>query len=273
MSYVAQPHPWLEDADALYNQSVFARLAKAIATEVLRRQNIAVQSPPPKWLTDLVGIWHVNRNVVLSLNYDTLVEKALMVKEDLPGVFAYQVPVPPIDTRTGFTSYGEERKPTMKLFKLHGSINWYYYGPRARSADIYDVLFHPEWMQDDLRDRSDDIGGTQPLVVPPVLAKDPYFVNDTLHEQWIVAGNEAASSERLFLLGYSLPTSDQLMRFFLAAGVAPLTVIPVNPDAKVVDSVKAVFPNSSLDDRFIGSADAIPRFVDWYLARGLARIR
>jgi hypothetical protein len=268
MSYVAQPHPWLDDADALYNQSIFARLSTEIAKEVLSKQNIAVQSAPPTWLSDLVGIWHANRAVVISLNYDTLVEKALMLKEDIPGVFAYQVPVPPIDTRSGLTSYGEERKPTMKLFKLHGSINWYYHGPRARSADIYDVLFHAEWLQDDLKGRSDDIGGTQPLVVPPVLAKDPYFVNDTLHEQWIVAGNEAAGADRLFLLGYSLPTSDQLMRFFLAAAIAPSTVVPVNPDYKMVDSVKSVFPGSKLDRRFVGSADEIPSFVDWYVARG-----
>jgi hypothetical protein len=264
MSYVAQPQPWLEDADGLYNQSMFARLATAIAHEILRLQNDAVQSPPPKWLTDLVGLWHDDRSVVLSLNYDTLVEKALMAKAGVPGVFAYQIPAPPIDTRGGLVSYGEERKPTLKLFKLHGSINWYYHGPRTRSADIYDVLLHAEWVADDLRDRADDIGGTEPLVVPPVLAKDPYFLNDTLREQWLIAAKEAASADRLILLGYSLPTSDQLMRFFLAGTVAPRIVIPVNPDNNVVDSVKATFPDSRLDARFMGRADSIPRFVDWF---------
>ncbi len=121
-------------------------------------------------------------------------------------------------------------------------------------------------MPDELKDQAEDIGGMQPLVVPPVLAKDPYFINDMLHEQWLVAGDAAAGVDRLFLIGYSLPTSDQLMRFFLAGTVAPKIVIPVNIDAAICDAAKEVFPDAELDARFVGLSNVIPTFVQWYLS-------
>src|SRR5712692_8039795 len=116
MSYLAQPHPWLSDADTLYNQSIFARVSEEIASVVRRRQDLATSTPPPNWLTKLTANWHADRGLVLSLNYDMLIEKALYVSSHVANLHAYQIPIPPIDTRNGLTAYGEDPKPTIRLF-------------------------------------------------------------------------------------------------------------------------------------------------------------
>jgi len=96
------------------------------------------------------------------------------------------------------------------------------------------------------------------------MAKEPYFVNDTLREQWQVAGKACADSHRLILIGYSLPPTDQLMRFFFSSTVAPKVILPVNITPDVLSSVSDVFPSAKVDGRFVGIADAIPRFASWY---------
>ncbi len=156
MSYLAQPHPWLSDADGLYNQSIFSRISEEIAAEVLRRQNLALAAPPPDWLLNLIRVWDNQKSPVLSLNYDMILEKALWTAARVAYVHAYQIPTPPIDTRAGRAAYDEEPHPTLRLFKLHGSINWYYHGPHSQSAPIYDLVLL-EWQPDSLstiRERS-----------------------------------------------------------------------------------------------------------------------
>jgi hypothetical protein len=265
MSYLAQSPPWLPDADGLYNQSIFARVASALAKEIVLRQNHALQKPPRPWLIDLVTTWHKRRSLVLTLNYDVLVEKALTRATSIPYPMSYQIPVPPIDARNGLTSYGEARIATVRLFKLHGSVNWYYHGPRAGSHTIYNLLLSLDWVPDSVKARAKEIGGLEPVVVPPVISKDPYFVNDSLKEQWRLAATAARNTTRLFLIGYSLPPADQLMRSFLRTAMVPNDVVIVNPDATVADLAEAAFPKSRLNREFAGGSDAIARFVAWVM--------
>lgn len=264
MSYLAQSPPWLSDADGLYNQSIFARLSNVVAELVLERQNAALTTAAPPWLLDLVRTWHERRSIVLTLNYDTLIEKALTSVTGLPYPLAYQIPVPPLDARGGLSAYGEEPKPTLRLFKLHGSLNWYYHGPRANSQVIYNLLLGPSWSPDSLSDHATAIGRLEALVVPPVIAKDPYFVNDSLREQWRLAGDAARGASRLFLIGYSMPEADQLMRFFLETTVTPREVVVVNSDDTVADLAEEAFPGSDINRKFAGGSDPISRFVAWY---------
>jgi hypothetical protein len=255
----------LSDADGLYNESIFARVSSALAREVFERQNAALSMSAPNWLLGLVRKWHERQSVVLTLNYDTLIEKALSTAvTDIPYPLAYQIPVPPIDARDGLTGYGQDRVQTMRLFKLHGSVNWYYHGPRSRSQTIYNLLLGLGWSRDSLADHARDIGGLEPLVVPPVIAKDPYFANDSLREQWRIAGDAVAGAKRLVLIGYSLPLADQLMRFFLETTVNPADVIVVDEDKGVADLAKEAFPKSHITREFVGGADPIARFAAWY---------
>jgi hypothetical protein len=61
MSFLAQSPPWLDEADGLYNQSMFVRTASALGREVYRRQNYALQEKPEQWLLDLVTKWQMGR--------------------------------------------------------------------------------------------------------------------------------------------------------------------------------------------------------------------
>jgi len=264
MSYLAQSPPWLSDADGLYNQSVFARLSRAIAEEVFDRQNAALARPAPPWLLDLVRKWHERRSIVLSLNYDALIEKALYEIAGSPYPVPYQIPVPPIDARDGLAAYGQEHVATMRLFKLHGSVNWYYHGPRAGSHGIHNLLLNFGWSRDSLADHVEEIGGLEPLVVPPVIVKDPYFANDSLREQWRIAGGAASGVKRLVLIGYSLPVADQLMRFFLETTVDPADVIVVDTEDGVADRAQKAFPKSHVNRDFVGGPDPISQFATWY---------
>ena len=76
MTYLSQPQPWVSEIGNLQNKAIFLELTREI--DVLlheRTQDVRARSCPD-WLNRLVRWWHDNRTHVITLNYDTLIERA-----------------------------------------------------------------------------------------------------------------------------------------------------------------------------------------------------
>lgn len=142
------------------------------------------------------------------------------------------------------------RHNTLKLLKLHGSVNW----ATTSGNDIY------PWDMNDLLGRfnwsSYGAGAVHlpvvsnlnlfqpkfglsvqryPVIVPPTWNKTDY--HSSIANVWKTAAKELHDAEHIFVLGYSLPTTDQFFHLLFALGTESPTVIRkfwvLNPDEQV----------------------------------------
>ena len=85
MTYLSQPQPWLSEPDNLENRAAFLRVTREIASLMEERTSQAVMDCCPVWLKTLVKYWHETKAVVITFNYDTLIERAIEHIEPEPG--------------------------------------------------------------------------------------------------------------------------------------------------------------------------------------------
>ena len=146
MSYLSQPQPWLREPEVDLHRSLGGRIRQCIAAVIKERTVLASSSSAPEWLRRLIIAWHRREAVVITLNYDTLVEKAardLSVPEEISVLQPADI-YPPyfanIAARTGVGLWGRNAPRTFRLLKLHGSVNWHYSG---RESFHGETIFFP----------------------------------------------------------------------------------------------------------------------------------
>src|SRR5206468_1039934 len=86
---------------------------------------------PWLWLEELLAYWHNNRCAVITLNYDTLIEcvASATYSQKRPKLSTgemYPIRLTPAVLEYEPAAKSRERIESFKLFKLHGSINWFY---------------------------------------------------------------------------------------------------------------------------------------------------
>jgi hypothetical protein len=221
LTYLAEPHPWLPEAENLRNRALFLDLSAAVRDVLLDAMASVARSPCPDWLLSLIDHWAANRAHVITLNYDTLVESAARLPHAershrlLPDHY-YPFPMVPARREWDDFSFGEQTKlvtPSFTLYKLHGSINWLHSG----SVTSAETIFYGA--QDDIWTpyRDHGLGTTErvPMIVPPVAEKIGYLQHPHMRGMWRQAALAVQGADHVYCLGYSLPALDTTMRFFL----------------------------------------------------------
>src|SRR5688572_18361896 len=77
LSYLEQAKPWVTEAENLRHRALFLDISNAIACDLDDTVVRAIQSlgsDVPSWLQRLIHHWHDRRCIVVSVNYDTLIE-------------------------------------------------------------------------------------------------------------------------------------------------------------------------------------------------------
>jgi len=131
----------------------------------------------------------------------------------------------------------DEQKPgSLKVLKLHGSLNWFRCGGCKRIAPITMEMLKKQSMFSKLRAISESqfilpIGpyvsqlyhcqGKQgvldgPVVVPPTSNKLNH--HSELQSVWAAAAAALSEAENVLVFGYSLPLSDHFFRYLYALG-------------------------------------------------------
>ena len=241
ITYLSQRQPWLTESDNDYNQSLASQIRKQIAEVMEERTATASQSEAPAWLSDLIRSWHQKRATVITLNYDTLIERAarkVRISDDMDQIFTSHM-YPPylvdVRARSGVGLYGGGEPHTLSLLKLHGSINWYYSG----RIDFFgeNVLFAPVSYEvgDDEHFREPESKDKEILIIPPLLEKTRYFNNETVRKIWQEAGQALEKAASVYIIGYSFPDSDLAMKFFVLKHLRrdETKVSVVNTDSKI----------------------------------------
>lgn len=280
MTYLSQPQPWLREPDIDLHRSLGGRIRHSIATVVEERTAQASESLAPDWLRRLILSWQRREAVVITLNYDTLVEKAardLRVSDKISRLLPLDI-YPPyfanIASRSGASQWGSESDRGFRLLKLHGSVNWYYSGREDFHGETIFCSDVPEFGP--ARDKAarcaairrlhDLAADKETLLIPPVAEKTTYFINETVRGLWKDAAAALQNAAALYIVGYSLPISDLGMRFFLA-GNSPGADCPihvVNTDTNILECYREFLRKPDLQAKYVGPDNPVVRFARDY---------
>jgi len=277
LTYLAEDNPWLSEEANLTNRARFLSASRSLARVILAAQAQTLSAPMPPWLQLLINEWHQRQVTVITFNYDTLIEKAYTAtihaaqlrRPDHQEI--YGVPVPDIRSRMS-SQYGREFRETFRYLKLHGSVNWCYSGaPSFFGETIYDLQILPGWGPASA-DPEDDLDRKAPekvhLVVPPTSTKSALFNNEIVRSQWRLARSAIESAASIYCLGYSLPETDQMVRYLLGTAPSGKLIVPVDTSAAVASRYKRLLKPHRVTGDYVGMIEPIPTFVtDWTSGR------
>jgi hypothetical protein len=249
LSFLISPKPWLRESEILRHRALYLELTQVVAVvlgDAISDALHGMAREAPVWLVKLLLNWHRDHSVVVTQNYDTLVEGVageITIPEGSENhLMAVQSLYPPFLTdagnRSGTIIFGGPGPKTFELLKLHGSSNWYFSGlSSARGEPIYYIPppgpiatwngVNPEESQSRLAAVADKY----PLIIPPVIDKASLLTHETIQSLWFRAGEALYQAREVTFIGYSLPMSDLVMRHFLASRLnlaATINVVDVN---------------------------------------------
>lgn len=203
--------------------------------------------PPPYWhFADMLSYQrqHVRptqTSAIITFNYDLGADYAIQQRF-------------PID-------YGFDHPPAgaVPLLKLHGSLNWFYCSTCQRIvpwdlAPLTQTLSAIEMTRAKLPiklsatidqwDHKARLGHDvqlQPILVPPTWSKAEY--HRTLAGVWKRAALELREAENIYVVGFSLPVTDEFFRYLYSLGTVGDTILQrfwvIDPD-----------PTGTVDQRF-----------------------
>lgn len=184
------------------------------------------------WLT-LFGRIKANKSLptIITFNYDLVLERSLCraldgdwftdyEKEPSFGSVSikyYHDTLQQVDLVPRTSDSIEERPPQMRawmrnmpscgqvadieILKLHGSLNFPTPGTTQASSPVQ--------------------AADAPLILPPIFDKMSY--GESLRNTWAKALQQLQHTKNIFIVGYSLPSTDIYMQYFLKAGLGPNT--------------------------------------------------
>lgn len=281
LTSLAEPQPYLFGPENDRRRALFDELAGLIDIQIkFAEAQVMCGSEPPEWLVSLVTAWHKHQASVVTFNYDTIVE----------ATFDFiRVPDPTQDEKFPITHlqlgpslvpnwavmYGGLRLPpadTFDYIKLHGSTHWYWDDTTRASDSIVQVGLRSGWNQPEPFYSSEELAfrapGKAAMIVPPTTAKSAYFDNPMIRLLWRMAYQATLAADRVFVLGYSLPIADLLVRTMIGDAIRNgrrKSVWIVNPDETVAQHF-AEFETELVDTHSGDGFKGMVHFVEEYLS-------
>ncbi len=233
LSYLWIEQPWHDVID-----QIRAKAAYVFVTRQL--QNIFASRKVPDFNDSHLALaksWDKSRSMLITFNYDTVIEKlALQLgKVDLLSDL-YCVAVAPLHSRNQGFGHGTIIKPKFHLLKLHGSLNWFYTGDASYAGQ---PIYYTHSSQLQLPEEHQDLA---PIIIPPVMDKNRFYFHNALKHQWRLAKKSIQEAEHVFFIGYSIPSTDFSIQFFLKEAFmqskAKVFVIVKESDSEQANEIK-----------------------------------
>jgi hypothetical protein len=242
LSWMAEKQPYESESDFHSRFAQFLILQSEIANVVRRRQALAEEAPFPVWLYELIDLLHHAEATVVTLNYDTLLESAfsLMSLTDQKGDVTQRSDLTKVFPKSIGMTYGGQFGPlrangTLDLFKLHGSINWYWV-PKDMTGATLEVIEDAGGSEIEVKARRASMAEKTEFIVPPTSSKNEYFENPKTRYLWQESYRALTEANLVVLLGYSLPLNDSALASMLSRGLSKseAAIVVVNPEGGTV---------------------------------------
>ena len=218
LTFLSQKNPDLTEQESQHHLKLYRELTKFISAVIWEKSESLEtwgSDTPLTWLEHLLWYWHEHRSVVMTLNYDTLIERVASsftlrgrTPCAIPTGQLYPIPFTVVGDETTAGSVNAPAPGTFALYKLHGSINWFCReGPQFSSEPLrcvpyvggLDRLFeHPDQKVPGL----EALRNMQLLIVPPVMDKTPFLEHPSLQSMWGKAVAALQCASRVVCLGY-----------------------------------------------------------------------
>jgi len=166
----------------------------------------------------------------------------------------YSIPIARVRSRTA-SLWSREFYETYRLFKLHGSINWYYSAAKEKTTE---QIYLSTGSEEEKRVLKDLV----PVIIPPVLDKTGFFKHSTIKSMWNEVKNLLKEAKKVYIIGYSIPPTDLTVKFMLLSYIPEdCEVILVNKDEGRKEYFEEVFHKQfikeKLNEDFIRNDDGI----------------
>jgi hypothetical protein len=270
MSYLSVEQPWVSDQDNARNAATFLDASTAVDKCIQAAEARALADEPPEWLTRLVWHWCDTSSAVATFNYDLLVERtATSLRRVGHWSDLYAMPLTerwPAGTSRAISA-SSPSESVFRMFKLHGSTNWAYGGPKAPVSDRV-VLKRPGGHWKEEANKQEDMSGRSaslfddlvPLIIPPTSSKSSFYGNFSLRAQWRKAGEALRNASSLTIIGYSFPPSDLGARHFVTDSLQGVPVTIVDYNKEIADRTEQFLAGERDVVKFSG-ANAVKNFV------------
>ncbi|MBP5429356.1 MAG: hypothetical protein J6Y25_00495 [Elusimicrobiaceae bacterium] len=194
-----------EDYKDEHLKAILYRYITDLIVEIFEKKNLEKELLHEPYVRNFCQYLHSERPDVFTFNYDLVLENLLY--QNIPGasnVFDPMYSIKKMDLITSpFSSYEEEFWcNSLKIYKLHGSINWLYDPKFPNGIRITTTKTIPGYKQ-----------GLQTLLVPPSMLKNFVFNTKLLDFQWQMFRKKLNEITRLYVIGYSIPTTDVATRY------------------------------------------------------------
>jgi len=237
LSLLAEDQPHLREDANLENAARFAKLKRAIVEALREAQAEAFAADLPQWFLELLTLLHQHRTTAITLNYDTLIEvgiERLFGGTAPPEVDASDLldGQPPLFDPSGRIIWNP--RETMRLLKLHGSLNWWWVPDDQSGATL--VREPTSVHVIDLSATARGVPGREPFIIPPLATKSRYYHNPLTRQLWHDAYEAVAKADHIALIGYSLPQTDIVTAGMLGAALSrsDVHVEVVNPKPALI---------------------------------------
>ncbi|SDE19009.1 SIR2 family protein [Sporomusa acidovorans] len=179
-----------------------------LMAEVLEDKTSEVKGLHRVMTNRLAELGYLQDIIFISTNYDVLLDRALAAKDDII-----------VDYGVEFTNYSigsaaKSNKPVVKLYKVHGSLNWSY----CPTCNLLQLITDRQGILKLLTDPSQakcDVCQTikSPVIVPPTFFKD--MSNNFLTLVWHQAEISLSEIRHLIFCGYSFPDADMHIKYLI----------------------------------------------------------
>ena len=278
LTSLASPQPFLSESENLRRAALSSQLTEIIADEIERLRRLACGGARPRWLDDLITLWHYGEDAVLSLNYDTLVENSvvsLRLTDRLGRQLLRCSPIlrwyPRQVVSEVSRNVNNDPVDTFEFLKLHGSTNWYVMAGTAEVNRADELI--TEWTPDEraaphfLRA---PLRGASRAILIPTADKAVGYTKAVFANIWRAARGRLETATELVLFGYSLPPSDSSMRALLSQSVSteiPVTIIDPNA-AAVRNGLRQLGLKAEGTNMQVGTLEFCDALARWAADRG-----
>lgn len=203
-----------EDYKDQHLKAILYRYITDLIVKIFERKNQEKSILQAPWLRNFAKRLHNERAEIFTFNYDLVLENLLAQSLNYPNHDfdpIYTIKTMDNSNTNFFNNDARDYwRKSIKLYKLHGSINWLYDPDFQNGVRIVSSHTLPEYRQ-----------GLQCLIVPPTMLKNFELKTKLLDFQWHVFKEKLAQTTKLYIIGYSIPFTDVATRFVLQTQLNP----------------------------------------------------